>query len=148
MRPWLAIEYSNRERDYNDGLWMTNYMFKSGKCFRIFWELCLWLRDVACYVVYKSCIHLYRRWVVLQSSDGLVQRGTMLVSRPKRDTINRGTKDMGISVTYLWSQWFWCHMHFEKELVALHCIHIIAYVIVFWVSLRCFIISLLLYYLS
>ncbi|CAL5214753.1 unnamed protein product [Lathyrus oleraceus] len=36
-----------------------------------------------------------RRKVGLQSSDDLVQRGTMEVSRLERDMVHRGTRDKG-----------------------------------------------------
>lgn len=60
--------------------------------------------------------------VGLRSSDGLVQRRNMAVSSLERDTFQRGTRDMGKSVTYLWSQRLgttcilrriWCHLHFH-----------------------------------
>lgn len=35
----------------------------------------------------------------------------MTVSHPKRDMVQSDSWDMRILVTYLWSQWFWYHIH-------------------------------------
>lgn len=115
---------------------MTNYRFDSGTFCEWLWLVFVMiLRWYWCciFCCLWSWIHVFRRYVWLLSSDDMVQRGTMVVSRPERDIVQRGTGDMRILVPYFWSHWFWHHMHMIWRWC--HCIAYASWSI--WLCFKC-----------
>lgn len=136
VRPYWRFEYSNLERGYNDCMWMENYWFKSETFLRMFWDLCFvmilwwWWWWWCCMLVLFIIMHSFILKIGRTSIQWWpVQRGTLAVSLLERNQRHENISNIPMIPVILVPHTF------EKEMVALHWICIIIYVIVLWVWL-------------